>query len=309
MDIATIASKKSCSGSNSANTGKLGCLSLFGTPSHMLVLPKGYTIPAEATFNIAFLKPLIQKGIIIPLIDASAFEDVSGTDNYSTSSKGIKRLNLKGLPEYKLMFEEGHEFYRQIASLEAYKSKDIIIGDADGNWMVVKKSDGDFKGFSAGHITPELTKRKVEGGDSESKSVLIQFLDRLEWDKNYAILHADQLTFTPQETPTVNGVNVLIDAIPLASATAIDFTVTLASDNDTLVAGLLTTDLRLLVDGAVTPMTVVENSDGKYTGTITALASGKEIKITTYDSATATVTVDSNGVLYKSVNENSEVIL
>ena len=195
MSITSIANKLPCGGASAANTGKLGCLSLFGTPTHMLALRKGTKILAAADFDIAYLLPLVQAGTIIPLINASAFEDVSGEDTYSTNTSGVKRLNLKGLPEYKLMFEEGHEFYRQIAELEGYKNFDYIIGDEEGNWMLATNSDGTFSGFAAGHSTPELTKRKVAGGDAESKSFLVQFLLRSQWDSNYAILHVDELDF------------------------------------------------------------------------------------------------------------------
>ena len=114
MDIVNIANKIACGGTDTANTGKLGCLSLFGTPTNALLLRKGTKIPATTTFNVAYLTPLIQQGTIVPLIGASSFEDVSSEDAYSTNASGVKRLNLKGLPEYKLMFEEGHEFYRQM---------------------------------------------------------------------------------------------------------------------------------------------------------------------------------------------------
>ena len=113
MSLETIASKVACGTGTSINTGKLGCLSLFGTPAHLIAMPKGYIIPKETEFNDAFIRPLVQKRILIPIIDSSSFEDVSAEDAYSTNTSGVKRLNLEGLPEYKLMFEEGHEFYRQ----------------------------------------------------------------------------------------------------------------------------------------------------------------------------------------------------
>jgi hypothetical protein len=306
--IGTIASKKACAGAGTGiNTGKIGCLSLFGTPAHLLAFSKGYVIPAATVIDDAFLRPLIQKGIVIPLIDASAFEDVSAEDAYSTNTKGIKRLNLKGLPEYKLMFEEGHEFYREIDKMESYKTYDYWIGDTDGNWMVVKRSDGDFKAFDGGHTTPELTKRQVEGGDPESKSMLIQFLNRLEWDRQYEILHAEQLPFTPQEIPLINGVVITFDTIPAAAETTIDFTVVLASDNDTLVEGLADADIVYMVNGVTTAMAVVENTPGKYTGTVVAVSATEILTLDTFHGATNSNVADSNGVLYRNVEVASEV--
>lgn len=311
--IATIASKKACAGSNSdVNTGKLGCLSLFGTPAHMLGFSTSHEIGAAETFNLAYLKTLVQKGICVPLIDASSFEDVSGEDSYSTNSKGRKRLNLKGLPEYRMMFEEGHEYYREMDKLEGYKNFNWIIGDEDGNWMLVKKSDGDFKGFEGGHTTPELTKRKTEGGDAESKSILIQFLNRLEWDRNYEILHAEDLDFTPQEVPVINGVEITFDAVPADTDTTIDVTVVLASDRSTPVEGLELTEFVVTVNGSTVVISgVVETTGtGQYELTIPALSTGQTIVVDTFHGATNSRAADSNGVLYRNVSTtvSSEVV-
>ena len=308
MSLQTIASKKACSGaSGGVNTGKIGCLSLFGTPAHLLGFSKGFVIPAATEFNDAYIRPLIQKGSIIPLIDASAFEDVSAEDAYSTNTKGIKRLNLKGLPEYKLMFEEGHEFYRELDKMESYKTYDYAIGDTDGNWMIVKRSDGDFKAFDGGHTTPELTKRQVEGGDPESKSILIQFLNRLEWDRNYEILHAENLSFTPQEIPLINGVEVTMDTIPADTDTTIDITVVLASDRNTGIEGLTVPDFVYKVDAAtVVPSGIVDNGNGSYKLTVAAIVAGQLLTIDTWHGATNTNVADSNGVLYRNVEVATE---
>lgn len=308
--IATIASKKSCAGANSdVNTGKLGCLSLFGTPTHMLGFSTAHEIGAGETFNVAYLKPLVQKGTCVPLIDASSFEDVSGEDSYSTNTKGIKRLNVKGLPEYRLMFEEGHEFYREMDKLEGYKNYNWIIGDADGNWMLVKKSDGDFKGFEGGHSTPELTKRKTEGGDAESKSLLVQFLNRLEWDRNYEILHAEDLDFTPQEVPVINGVEVTFDAVPAATDTTIDITVVLASDRSTGVEGLTLSNFVYTVDGStVVPSNITDNGNGSYQLTVAAVSSTEVLVIDTFDGTSNSRTADSNDVLYRAIAVATETV-
>lgn len=304
--ISSIANKKACGGANAANTGKLGCLSLFGTPTHLLALRKGTVIPAATVFDIAYLKPLVQAGTVIPVINASAFEDVSAEDTYSTNTSGVKRLNLKGLPEYKLMFEEGHEFYRQIARMEGYKNFDYIIGDEEGNWMLATTSTGDFKGFSGGHITPERTKRKVAGGDAESKSLLIQFLSRTEWDENYAILHQDELTFLPEEIPAINGVGLAFASIPaagIAGSATVEISAVLLSDNNTPVEGLdAVTNWKLTLNGVdETPDTVVESPAGTYTITLTsATVSLDVITVDLYDTIQVVDVADLNDVLYRS---------
>lgn len=307
MEIGTIASKKSCSGAGSGiNTGKLGCLSLFGTPTHMIAVRKGFEILATAEFNDAYIRPLVQNGTMIPLIDASSFEDLSSEDAYSTNAKGVKRLNVKGLPEYRLVFEEGHEFYREISKLESFKRFDFLIGDAEGNWIIARKSNGNFQGMTAGHVTPQLTMRKVEGGDAESKSIVVQFLDRLQWDTNYEILHAEDLDLTPQEMPVVNGTEISFNANPEALDTTVDVKVTLASDRDTAIVGLEQTDFSVLVNGATAAISgLAETAGGNYALTIPALAANDTVQVNHL--GTASNVADSNGVLYRNSIDNTSI--
>lgn len=307
--ISSIADKVACGGAIAANTGKLGCLSLFGTPEHLLAVKKGTVILSSDTFNIAYLTPLIQKGTIIPILGASSFEDTSAEDTYATNASGVKRLNLKGLPEYKLMFEEGHEFYRELAKLEGYKNFDFIIGDDEGNWMLATKSSGDYQGFTAGHTTPELTKRKVPGGDSESKSFLVQFLDRLQWDKNYAILHQNELDFAPSDVPSVNGATMAFDVVPSATDTTLTVSVVLSGDQSTPVEGLQIANFVYTVDGAtVVPSAINETSAGVYELTVAALSALEVLVLDLWDGSLNVDVTDLSGVLYRSDSLTATVV-
>ena len=299
--ITQIADKVACGGATAANTGKLGCLSLFGTPEHILLLRKGTIIPANTVFNITYLTGLIQNGKLIPLVGASAFEDVSAEDTYSTNTSGVKRLNLKGLPEYKVMFEEGHEFYKQLSKLESYKAFDFILGDDEGNWMLVTRSDGTFSGFSGGHTTPERTIRKVAGGDAESKSFLFQFLDRLQFDENYIILHNDELDFVPSEIPLVNGVDMSFTAIPTAADTTLEVNVVLSGDANTAVEGLLVVNFRYMVEGvAEVPSGITEPTPGNYIlDAVVALVAGETITLELWDLSASVDVTDLGGTLYR----------
>lgn len=299
-ELSLIIDQKACSGAGGANTGKLGCLSLFGEPTHFMLITKGTVIPKATVFDLTYLSNMVQIGKNVPLIDASAFEDLSAEDTMSTNSKGIERLNLKGLPKYKFTFEEGHEFYREISKLTSFKSKDVIIGDEEGNWMLAKNSDGDFTGFTVGQITALLRKTKMAGGDAESKSITIQFLDRLQIDTNYGILHADTLDWTPQEIPLVNGVNLV--AAPIADAgTDLVVTAKLSQDNNTIVEGLILADFVVTKNGtSEVPSGVVETTPGVYTITVAAAATNDIYIIDLYDSTKNVDIINSNDILYRS---------
>lgn len=294
--IAQIADKVACGGAQGANTGKLGCLSLFGSLEHLIALRKGTKIQGSEEFNVDLIKQLVMDGKAVPLIGASMFEDVSAEDGYSTNQKGVKRLNLKGLPEYRLTFEEGHEFYRQLDKLTSFKSWDFILGDEEGNWMVAENSDGTVGGFTAGHTTAELTSRKVAGGDPESKALLVQFLDRLQFDRNYAILHQEYLDFSPNDVPAVNGVFLEFNSVPTAG-TSLEVKATLAQDRNTPVEGL--TDFSVIINGVESTATAAESPAGIYTLTVSSISASDEIEVLLGTSAANIV--ESNGVLFRSL--------
>ena len=301
-DIRTIAGKLSCGQGDTPNTGRLGCLSLFSTPDHLLGVKKGFKIPANTVFDLAYLTPLIQDGTIVPLIDSSTFEDVSAEDAYSTNSSGVKRLNLKGLPEYKFVYEEGHELYRQLDRFTSFKELDFIIGDISGNWMMVVNSDGSYGGFTAGHTTAELRKNQIQGGDAESRSLMIQFLDRAQFDRNYTILHQDQLDFVPSDVPSINGAHIEYVTIPSAGAgVVVDITVHLNSDHNTIVTGLLTGDLLVTVNGVTNAnASFTETPNGTYAITLTdAISAGETITVSTFDGAVNSNVSDVSGVLFR----------
>ncbi len=271
-----------CGGTDQANTGKHGCLQLFGTPLSVILTKKGYVIPKETDFNLAFLRTEVQAGNLIPLMEASAFEDLSAEDAFSTNAAGVERLNLPGLPKYKFIFEEGHEFYRQMSKMTSFKSKGAILIDDVGRWLFGVNSDGDYVGLTAGQITAELRKTKVQGGDAESKSITMQFLDRLQLDLNYGIVERDSIGFTPGEVPVVNGVNIEFTAIPTDTDVEAVVTVKLSSDNSSIVEGLLAANFVFQVDGVTeAPSGVVESPAGTYTFTVAAMSTGDVLTIDT----------------------------
>lgn len=308
-NLQSIAGKNGCGAGNSASTGKLGCQIEFGSPIHLFKLKKGTVIPKETVFNKAYLDGLTKTNVLVPIVDASSFEDVSGEDSMSTNSRGVERLNLLGLPKYKLMFEEGHEFYRQMAKLKSFKSADFLIGDEFGNIKIAINSDGDFTGFSAGQVLPEMTKTKSFGGDGESKSLTVQFLNRNQFDEDYTILTSAQLGFDLVEIQGVNPVNVTFNEIPANAATTIKVEVKLAADNSTNVEGLVLGDFLVQKTGNINlNVSAVAEANGVYTLTVDALATNDVVDVQLFDSANNVSNVLNEGVLYKS-NVVSETVI
>jgi hypothetical protein len=300
--LAQIADKNPNCGGMNANTGDLGCQTEFGTPLHAIAIRKGFIIPKDTVFDKVYIDTQTQLGTFIPIIEADSFEELSSEDTFSTNSRGVDRLSTPGLPKYKLTYQSGHEFYKQIAKLTSFKSLDFIFGDGEGNWRIAVNSDGDFTGYSCGQVTAMMTKTKVQGGDPESKSITVQMLDREQWDKNYAILNRQTLTFSPTDIGGINGVDITVGPIA-ASATSVTIKVVLSADRMTPVEGLELVDFLITVNGVPSIATVLtENPDGEYVIAIDSPAAGTKIVVSTYDLATKTLAILVDGTLYRGIS-------
>lgn len=299
MSLESIVDKKASCGGADADTGKLGCQIEWGTPLHAIGIQKGFSIPKATVWGKTYIDQQIQLGKFIPLIGAESFDNESSEDQVTTNSRGVDRLNTLGLPKYKFGFEEGHAFYKELAKLTSFKALDYIFADEEGNWRMFQDGDGDFGGFSAGQTIAMLTNTKTLGGDPESKALSIQLLDRNQWDKEYVFATRDQLDFAPEEIDGVNGVIITFDAVPADLETEVLFTVVLKSDGVTPVEGLVDADLKYTVDTVTTAMAIVENTPGKYAGTVAAIGTGEILGIETFNIPTLTAIVLNGGVLYR----------
>ena len=300
--IDEIADKISnCSGAN-VNTGKLGCNIQFGEPRHLIGLKAGTSIPADTDFNQTWINLQVQAGIAVPLIGASAFEPLSSEDSMFTYSSGIEIQNLNGLPKYKLTFDSGHHFYKELSKLKGFKNLDFLIGDNEGNWRMAVKADGTYKGFQAGMVLPEITKDRVSGGDPESKGLQVQFINRREWDENYVILDRDSLENDPEDFQGVNAVDLAYDTAPADADTTIIVSAVLGSDKTTMVEGLDETDFLVTINDVTDTIVSAVEANGIYTITLTTvLATADVVDIRLFDSnVNKDVIIETSGVTYRS---------
>lgn len=278
--LKSIAGKNGCGTDGSIATGKRGCQIVFGTPKHALRLKKGFVIPSTTEFTLEYVLGLIAAGNLIPVMSATGFERLSGEDAMSTSTDTSERLNVLGLPKYKLTLEEGHEFYRQLSKLTGYKNSSWLIVDDSGNMKIAINSGGDFVGFTTGQVNVEMTTEKVQGGDAESKSMTIQFINRLQWDQNYTIVTQAELGFDWEEVEGTNPVNLELVTVPTVTDTEVVFTALLASDNHTPVEAIPKEDVEILVDGvAAVISTLIESATNEYTATIPVLTGAASISV------------------------------
>src|SRR5210317_329338 len=300
MSLESIVDKKlSCGGAN-ADTGKKGCQIEWGTPLHVIGMTKGTVIPKATIWNKTYIDLQTQAGVFIPLIGAESFDNESSEDGVSTNNRNVERLNTLGLPKYKFTFEEGHEFYREMAKLTSFKNLDFVFADEEGNWRLAVDSNGDFGGFKAGQVTALMTNTKTLGGDPESKGFSVQLIDRIQWDQNYKFALRSGIDFSPEEIDGVNCVIFEITNAPAAAGTEVTFSAVLKGDGITPVEGLVLADVLYTVDGVDGVATnLAEGLPGQYTLTVPSIGAGEVLGVQTFDAGVNKYVVINNGVLYR----------
>ncbi len=163
-------------------------------------------------------------------------------------------------------------------------------------------SEGNYGGFSAGQVTPEMRKTKVQGGDAESKSLVVQFLDRLEWDENYEIFSRKEIGISVEDIQGVNGVAVSFVNVPADGETALLVNAVLKSDKSTKILGLENTEFTVDVNGTSTVVTPTATAnEGEYSLAVSSLSSGDVVSVRTFDSALNSTAVNIDGILYRSL--------
>jgi hypothetical protein len=296
--INTIASKSAGCGGGTINTGDLGCDISFGLVIHALGFKKGVKIPASTDLTIDYINGLVQKGDVIPLMDAFSSEPSISEDTLETSPLGVEALTLKGLPKYMLTMKKGQNYYKEMAKLTGFGNINWVLGDVSGNWKYAVTSSGDYTGFTAGQTLAAIT-TPATATETEKKSFTFQLTDRKQVDTDYAVIEAANL-FPISDVSGINGVELsFADAngavVPASGDTTLRVKAVLAADRITVIEALATANFKFS-GGAVT---VVDDGSGFYTLTITALGAGVA-SLELYDSVASANAIILSGELYRS---------
>ncbi len=302
MVASTILGLGNC-GTNDINSGELGCNVEFGVAVHAIPLKTGTVISITEDLDLDFFNRLTQNNTAIPLMNAFNSETTVSDDTLETSPFGIEALLVDGLPKYSLTMKKGQVYYKEISKLTGFGNYEFVLGDINGNWKFALTSTNDLKGFTTGQVIAMMT-TPATPSETEKKTVTFQLTDRMEIDlKNEVILASNLFPIT--DVKGTNGVVLSYadasGAVPPAT-TDVTLKVKAVFSNglDTGIEGLVENDFLYTVDGTPETPTVVDDGDGFYTLTITALAAST-IVLKNYDVLEAKdVALTSAGVLLRS---------
>jgi len=297
--INTIASKSAGCGGEAINTGDLGCDISFGLVIHALGFAKGTVIGKNTELTLSVIEALVQKGEIIPIMDAFSSEPTMSEDTLETSPLGVEALTLKGLPKYSLTMKKGQQYYKEMAKLTGFGNINYVLGDVNGNWKFAVDGNGDFTGFTAGQTLAAIT-TPATATETEKKTFTFQLTDRTQIDSTYAVVEAAN-AFPISNITGVNGVEFsFTDAngavVPASGDVTLKVKAVLSSDRITDIEGLVLADFNT---SAGTISAISDDGNGFYTLTVSALSTGL-LTVKTKDSTLGTDVIANSNVLFKS---------
>ena len=306
--INTIASKSAGCGGQTINTGDLGCDIEFGLVIHALGIKRGIVIPSDTDITQEYIDKMVQKGTLIPLMDAFSSEPTIAEDTLETSPLGVESLTLKGLPKYMLTMKKGQFYYKEMAKLTGFGNLSYILGDVNGNWKFAVTSDGDYTGFTAGQTLAAITV-PATATETEKKSVSFQLTDRRQIDLSYAVVLASNL-FPISDVSGVNSIDFSFEdangpVVPASGDTDLKIRVLLSADKHTPVEGLGSSDFSITIGGSEESVTANDDGNGYYTLTTPSLSG--VVKLSTWDSVENSTVIISEGVLFRAVESTITV--
>lgn len=302
MALVDIVNSVMCGAGDVSGTGLKNCKQDIKRVVTIGLVERGYIFQEGDINTLAGIRLLQQKGKAIILNGVVEISDNTADDNIITrTGSGEKIVSGKNPYEYTVTFDNGLAFHKALTALSSYKGFDIVFFDSKGDVFFTQTKAGLYKGFTLGMF--ENGKYMMSNGaDAASQSVTFQLINRLEFDERVSWIVSDNLDYNAAED--LDGYNdVQLNLVaPTSGATTVDFTAKTSADNHSVsISGLAVTDFVYTVNGAtVVPTALVENSQGNYTLTVTAVSTGEELTLSLYDTVINTYIIDTDGVLYKS---------
>jgi hypothetical protein len=297
--ISTITSKSAGQGGGDINTGDKGFNIAFGFVIHALAITKGTVISKDTELTPTVIQELVQRGKLVPFMDAFSSEPTMSDDAMETSPLGIEALALKGLAKYALTMKKGQNYYKEMNKATGFGNFDFILGDVDGNWKFALNSNGDLVGFTAGQTLASMT-TPATATETEKKTLTFQLTNRIQCDKDYTVIEAAN-AYPISEVSGINGVQLSFEdkdgpVVPAVGDATLKVKVVLDSDRITPIEALLKTNF-LTSAGEIS--TITDNLNGFFTLEVPALTAGT-LTLKTNDPTLLVGAINLEGTLLRS---------
>lgn len=303
---ADIVNKKNCAIAARKGTGVKHCSFKEGMPRTFWLTKRGFDYNSIADLTAEGIAAEIQKGNIHPMPLGFSFERLTEDNVVETSPLGLGSLSRKGIYKYRFAWDRDDRLQEVMSSYDSNDVYDFVMIDSKGN-MKLTKNGNKIQGASVGMLdTDPFT--EADGTNAGKVRMMVELNNPDDYNKYAAYFASESLSFRADKVEGVNDVDLTLTEFTAGASRTIKFDAFL-KDGTTAFQGGVTADFRLLFNGTAGAGTITEDSPGKYTYTeAVALASGDEIKLSTWDDTASTVSVIKDGTSVYRGAEVTEVV-
>ena len=282
-------------------TGTKGCKQFLKKATSLWFVPDGFEFDGSRTLDEEYAKELQAQGNLIVLKGAKTFTDNSSEDIIETLEDGTKQVATLGLYEFALTFINGLAFHAALHSLNSFGSYNVLFVDRDGNILGTKSDSGSLKGFSL-NMLQGMKLSFPSDSVGQKEGIGFQMSNRSELDQNYIFIQQTSLgSFYPQNLDGINEVVLSYPSVPTDGATSIVVDAKLKQNQQAFSGADDVSNFLVKNSGAtITPSGVVESPDGRYTFTVTAVATNDVITTQLYDVSESRGVISLDNDPYKS---------
>ncbi len=301
--LAEILNVISCGADAVLGTGSRGCKAALERVSAIWMLPAGTVLDSARDLDIAYVQELQATGKLIVLKGVQNWTDNTPDDVTEDLEGGTKLFVRGGKYEFEAGFINGLFFHSALTSLNSQGDYDAMFVDVSGNILGTKSLTGSLKGFTLGMVR---SKKLTWGSDTaaQREGLMIQLLERIEVDKDWYFVQAEQLNFTPTSIDGVNEVEVQM-SVPSAGT---EITAKLVSKvGGKPFTGVPFASFLSTKNGVTSNPTAGDDTatGGTYVLTVPSFATNDVITLRLYDNSNNRAVIDLDNSLWKS-NVDSE---
>lgn len=298
--LATIQNLVVCGLSASLGTGTKGCIPFFKKVTAIWLTPQGFKYDKAQTFDEAYINTLQTEGNLIVLKGIRTFTDNTGDDVIDELDDGTKQVARLGLYEFAVNFINGLYYHAALHSLNSFKNYDATFIDRDGNVLGTLDDDGEsMKGFTIGMLQGMKFQWPTDS-TGQREGLMLQLLERVEFDTDYVFVDKDSLTFRPNR---IDGINEIVVSYPTVPVAGLSITLKAKRKQDGApFTGLPFANWLLTKGGATSNPTAGDDSvtPGTYVLTVAAFVASDALTASIYDNSGNKSVIDLGGDLYKS---------
>ncbi len=297
--LALILNLVQCGLGAALGTGTKGCKPFFKKTTALWLTPAGFIYDKTLVLDSAYIDTLITEGNLIILKGIRTFTDNKGDDKIDELDDGTKQVATLGLYEFAVNFINGMYYNAAIHSLNSFGDYDVTLIDREGNMLGTLASDGSMKGFTVGMLQG-MPFTWATDSTGQREGIMVQLLERSEFDTDYIFIDKDSLTFNPNRKVGINEVVVTYPTIPVGGT---EITVKAVRKQDgAAFTGLPFANWLFTVNGATSNPTAGDDSatPGLYVMTVASFVATNKLTARIYDNGGTLAVVLLAGDHYKS---------